>query len=287
MLEKNRYSNTALIDADYILWIACNGNKIQGPNGEPLRKDNKFVYEDKTLEQAINTCDAYMADILNLTHADSYILFLTTGTTFRYTLDNSYKANRIGLEKPLWFHEVKAHMVEQWAAVEVAGLEADDMVVIVKNSLANCFIVAADKDILDCVPGTHFDARKGKVMFIETSFQKAQLNFAKSLLTGDAIDGIKNIKPGYGPKTAEEALNARMEFNNPITSAFLIYITELGEYEGIRRFAKQYQLLKIVDSLETIPNDIKFELPEPTCYNCIESLLSTEEYAIKYSNEDM
>lgn len=272
----NRYSNTALIDADYILWIACNPNKVIGADGHPERKDNKFVYTDKTLEQAINTCDGYMADILNLTHADSYLLFLTTGTTFRYTLDNSYKANRAHLEKPLWFHEVKAHMVEHWSAIEVAGLEADDMVVIVKNSLDNCFIVAADKDILDCIPGIHFDARKGKVMFLETSFHDAQMNFAKSILTGDTVDGIPNLVAGMGPKTAEKELALRLPYNNPITSALLTFITYLGEYEGIRRFARQYQLLKIIDSLQSIPEGITFDIPEPNCWNCIEVILSEE-----------
>lgn len=288
-MQKNRYSNTALIDADYILWIACNPNKVMGPDGHPERKDNKFVYTPKTVEQAINTCDAYMADILNLTHADSYILFLTTGTTFRFTLDSTYKANRLNLEKPLWFHEVKAHMVEQWAAIEVAGLEADDMVVIVKNSLDNCFIVAADKDILDCIPGTHFDARKGKVMFLETTYDNAQFNFAKSILTGDAVDGIPNLIPGMGPKTAEKELEMRMPNNNPVTSAMLTFVFYLGEYEGIKRFARQYQLLKIIDSFESIPKGITFEMPEPTCWNCIEVMLSEEiknELGWEYSQSD-
>lgn len=284
MKQANRYNNTALIDADYILWIACNPNKVLGPDGQPTKKDNKFVYTDKTVEQAINTCDAYMTDILNLTKSDSYILFLTTGTTFRFSLDNSYKANRVGLEKPMWFHEVKAHMVEQWGAIEVPGLEADDMVVIVKNALDNCFIVAADKDILDCVPGTHFDARKTKGLFVETTFKDAQFNFARSLLTGDSIDGIPNLVKGMGPKTAEDELKKRMEFNNPITSAFLTFVYHLGEHEGITRFAKQYQLLKIIDSFEHVPAGIKFEMPDPNCWNCTETMLSADDYQIKYNN---
>lgn len=283
MKQKNRFNNTALIDADYILWIACNPNKVIGPDGHPERADGKFVYTPKTVEQAINTCDAYLADILNLVRADSYILFLTTGTTFRYNLDSSYKANRIGLEKPLWFHEVKAHMVEQWSAIETPGLEADDMVVIVKNSLENCFIVAADKDILDCVPGTHFDARKGKGIFVETPYDQARYNFAKSLLTGDAIDGIPNLIPGMGPKTAEKELDMRIDGNNPITSAMLTFVYYLGEYEGITRFARQYQLLKILENLEQIPKDISFSIPDPTCYNCVESMLSAEDYILKYN----
>jgi 5'-3' exonuclease len=96
------------------------------------------------------------------------------------------------------------------------------------------------------------------------------------LLTGDAIDGIPNLVKGMGPKTAEAELEKRMEFNNPITSAYLTFIYYLGEYEGIKRFARQYQLLKIIENLEQVPKGINFEVPEPTCYNCIEVILSEE-----------
>ena len=275
-MQHNEYINTALIDADYVLWIACNPNKVMNEHGVPQRIDNKYVYTPKTLEEAVATCDAYLEDILNLTHADSHVICLTTGVTFRFKMDNSYKANRIGMEKPLWFHEVKAHLVKDWGAIEVDGLEADDIVCIIKNNLENSFIIAADKDILDCIPGKHFDARKGKVSFIETTKEEAALNFAKSLLTGDSVDGVPNLIKGMGPKTAETELLKRMEFNNTLISAQQIFIYHLGEYEGIKRFARQYQLLKIIDSLEQLPKDITFVMPVPLCYNCVETLMSED-----------
>jgi len=272
----NKFTSTALIDADYIIWIACNPNKVMNQFGHPLKEAGKYVYTDKTLQEAINTCDTYMNDILNITHADSYILYLTTGETFRHKLDDSYKANRVGMEKPLWFKEVKQHLADQWGAIEVEGLEADDLVSITKNYLPNSFIIAADKDVLDCIPGRHFDARKNKSCFIETSREEAIYNFAISLLTGDAIDGVPNLIKGMGPKTAETELLLRMENNNPIISALQVFISYLGQYQGISRFSRQYQLLKILENLEQLPEGVKFAIPEPICFNCVETIISDE-----------
>ena len=289
MKQENKYNNTALIDSDYILFIACNPNKVLDKYGKPLRKDDKYVYQDKTLEQAISTCDSYITDILNVSKADSYLFFLTAGNNFRYQVDVSYKANRTGLEKPLWFNEVRDHMKKEWSAIEVPGLEADDLVVITLNNLENSYIIAVDKDVLDCTPGKHFDARKGKLMFIETTKHYADFAFAKQLLTGDTIDGVPNLIKGMGPKTAETELSTRVEFNiiSPISAAFNIYLQTLGEREGIIRFTKQYHLLKIIDSFESIPKGITFEIPEPDCWNCLETILSREEYELKYLENEI
>lgn len=284
MKQLNRYRNTALIDADFIIWIACNGNKELDLNGIAKKVDGKFVYYDKTLPEALATCDAYLNDILTVTHADSYILFLTTGQTFRAKQDPSYKANRAAFEKPKWFHEVKQHLVDHWDAVEVAGLEADDLVVLTKNSLENCFIIAADKDVLDCIPGRHFDARRTHQNFIETDYQTATFNFAKSLLTGDTVDGVPNLIKGMGPKTAEAELQRRMEYNNPVLAALQIFISNLGEYQGIKRFSNQYQLLKILDNPNQLPEGIEFAIKEPSCFNCVETILSDNFYRLDYAD---
>lgn len=285
MKKANKYKNTALIDADFVLWIACNPNKVKDRWGVPKKEDGKFVYTDKTLEEAIATCDSYITDVLNVTRADSYLLFLTTGQTFRAKLDPTYKANRIGFEKPKWFFEVKAHMVKQWDAIEIAGLEADDLVVITRNHLENTFIVAADKDVLDCVPGRHFDARKGKTEFMTTDYQTARFNFAKSLLTGDPVDGVPNLIEGMGPKTAEKELERRMEFNNPVIAALQIFISNLGEHQGFIRFSNQYQLLKMLENLDQLPEGVRYEIPEPLCWNCVETILSTPFYNLEFGED--
>ncbi len=279
---QNKYNNTAIIDADYIIWIACNPKKIYS-RGIPVLKDNKFVYTDKTVEEAKETCDSYIRDVLAFTKADSYIFYLTTGTTFRYTLDNSYKANRVSMPKPLWFNEVKEHLKNEWDAIEVEGLEADDLAVITKNELSNSFIVAVDKDILNCVPGYHFDAKKGNTKFITTTPQDAEYAFAKSMLTGDSIDGIPNLEKGLGPKTAEKLLSDKMHTHSklsPIIATLGIFVDKLGEHDGILRFYRQYRLLKIIENLAQLPKSISFTIPEPKCYNCVETHFSSEFYQI-------
>lgn len=285
----NRYRNTALIDADFIIWIACNGNKVLDHWGHAKKVDGKYVYTDKILQEAIDTCDGYLNDILNITRADSYVLFLTTGQTFRAKLDSSYKANRIAFEKPKWFFEVKAHLIKNWDAVEVPGLEADDMVRIAANALDNSFIIAADKDVLEGVPGRHFDARRGHLKFVDVDYFTATYNFAKSLLTGDAVDGIPNLIKGMGPKTADAELQRRMEYNNPIIAALLIFISNLGQHEGIKRFANQYQLLKILENESQLPENTKFAVSELqiNCWNCVETILSDDFYKLKYKDDDL
>lgn len=287
MKVANRYSNTALIDADSIMWVAGNGNKVMDRSGHPLKVDNKFVYTEKTLEEAITTCDNYIKDLLNLTKADSYVLFLTTGSTFRVKLDSCYKANRLGMEKPKWFYEVKKHLIDNWDAVEVPGLEADDLVSITKNCLEHCFIIASDKDILKCIPGRHFDARRGQLTFADISYHEASFNFAVSLLIGDAIDGIPNLIKGMGPKTAEAELSRRMEHNNPIISALQIFISNLGLHQGLLRFTNQYQLLKILDTEEQLPEGILFSVRElqVNCWNCVETILSSDFFKLNYKSE--
>lgn len=283
----NSYHNTAVIDADYILWIACNPNKVY-EHGVAKKVDNKFVYTDKTVQEAKDMCDLYLNDILNLTRVDSYILCLTTGVTFRAKFDTSYKANRIGMPRPLWFDEVKEYMIEEWGALSCSGLEADDMVNIIKNNLTNTFIIAADKDVLDCIAGRHFDARRGKVSFIETTEKQANMNFAISLLTGDTVDGIPNLIKGMGPKTAEEMIQLRVDMNliSPLSAAFNIFIQTLGEIDGVARFANQYKLLKMVENLNHLPEGIKFEIPEPQCFHCVETILSSDFYDLYYDENN-
>jgi len=283
MKQENLYNSTALVDADYILWIACNKNKVYDKSGVALRDEGgRLIYTDKTLEEAISTCDSYINDLFRACRADSYIMFLTAYNNFRYGLDPAYKANRTGVEKPMWINEVREHMKIVWGAIEVPGLEADDLVVITLNNLTNSFIVAADKDVLDCTPGRHFDVRKGRVGFITTTTDYADYAFARSVLTGDAIDGISNMKSGYGIKTAEKDLNHLINKQDgdvamtALNAASLIYQKHLGVHDGIIKFAKQYQMLKILDSFYQIPEGINYQIPEPTCFNCTETILTRE-----------
>ena len=283
--HENIFKHTAIVDADPVIWIACNKNKTYDKYNMPIKEDGKLVYTDKTLQEAYDTCDSYITDILFHTKADSYVMYLSTGKpTFRYYIDTSYKSNRAGLEKPMWFKEVKQYLRDKWGAVEVDELEADDLISITKNHLKNSYIIASDKDILDCIPGRHFDARRNRMTWIDVSYPEARYNFARSILTGDSIDGIPNLIKGMGPKTAESELNKRMDYNNPVTCALLTYVSYLGEREGFSRFTNQYMLLKLLDNLNEVPKHLEFKIPSPICFNCVEAILSQPFYNLEYSS---
>jgi len=115
-------------------------------------------------------------------------------------------------------------------------------------------LVSNDKDLLKCIPGKHFNQQKNE--WIETSEQEADYNFAVSLIAGDTTDNIKGLK-GKGVKYAEKLFNDSVIRSILISLAQEAYITQLGEYEGIKEFALNYQLLKM---LEVYPNFPQFEI---------------------------
>lgn len=273
----------AIIDADFITYVATNKMKIY-EYGIP-KKDEKgnFIYRDKTLEEAINTCDSYIYDLLHLCRAKYYIFCLTSRINFRHSIDSSYKANRVGLVRPQWYKEVNKHLKDNWYAFEVTGLEADDLVCIIKNKTPNSFIVAVDKDILFSKPGIHFNARKGVGQFINVSQEQANFEFAKSILIGDKIDGIPNLKKGYGEKSAEKELLASQDLDLKDT-CLKIYQREFGEVEGMYKFMTQVNLLKIIENFDELPEGITFDIPQPICYDCVGEYFSQEQFKININN---
>lgn len=265
----------AVIDGDYIIYIATAKRKILDENNQPLKDDkNRFIYRDITLEEALTTCDSYINDLLHAVGASYFLLCLTAPKNFRYKIASDYKSNRTQ-ERPMWFNEVKQHLKDNWNGFEVEGLEADDLVVILRNNISDSFIVAVDKDILYCIEGTHYSARFGKSEFITTTKEQAEFNFAKSILVGDSIDGIPNIKRGYGPKTAEKELLASTDTDLRET-ALKIYQREYGETEGLFRFMTQINLLKIIENFDELPEGINFVIPKLNCFNCIEDLMDID-----------
>lgn len=270
MKIKNNYSRIAVIDADFITYIGVHPNKVKDKFNNPIKKDGKFIYYNKTEEEAKKSVDNYLNTLLSTMKADGYILCLTKGKSFRVSIDSTYKENRKKLEKPMHYDAVRQHMVERYKASYCELLEADDMVSIVKNELENVMVVAVDKDILFSTEGKFFDARRGQLCELEVSKTEAEYNFAVSLLTGDLIDNISPVLKGVGPVTAKKELDLRIDLQkiSPITAAFNIYIKYLGEIKGVEKFYKHYKLLKIIEKLEDLPENVIFEIPEIQCFNC-------------------
>lgn len=240
----------ALIDADYLMYLVCHN-----------KKDSDHI---KTLDECKQQVDECITAILLSTKATHYICALTMGRGFRYSIFPEYKANRKKLEKPLYFTEVRDYIIEKYKAISHSGLEADDIVNIIKTnndclildglSFDIYFIVSNDKDLL-MLEGIHYNPGKDK--WIDTSREQAEIYFWTSMITGDSSDGIKGI-PGKGVKWAEKLFNNSDNFDRSRSSLVLeAYVDYFGEELGIEEFYKNYKCLKIVNSWEG------FTIPEP------------------------
>ena len=228
---------TILIDADSLLYFEMN-------------KD--------TLEEAIESLDGRIYEMMSKCETENYAGFLTIGKCFRYkeAKTRKYKGNRKHGSKPIIFYALKEYLKQHWKFEYVPELEADDLVAVYSNE--NTVICSPDKDVLYQVKGTHYNYRTAE--FITTSQDEADTFLWKQMLMGDPTDGIPGI-PKVGEKTAETWLN-----NIPLQEMpqFVLekYIEKFGIYEGISKFAETFKLIYILKSKEDVLRETNIELPE-------------------------
>ena len=124
-----------------------------------------------------------------------YKLFLTGKGNFRETEFPSYKANRKGAERPILLPEARQYLQEEYNAVVVDGMEADDAVCI-EQALAlqderNTIIAHLDKDI-DQQAGWHYRwAFRGKPsIFYRITEEQGLQHLYQQALVGDQVDCI-------------------------------------------------------------------------------------------------
>lgn len=249
----------AVIDLDSIIFSAGAPNKKFDENGNPLRVDNKFVYEDKNAEQLIESARFLMSNIISTTNSTHYIALVKGRNTTKARLDinSEYKQNR-KKETPIWFNFIKDYYITEWGAVEVNNIEVDDAVNITRLNIPNSFICAIDKDLLN-LGGYHYNWRKSE--YIDVSSKESEKYFWKSMITGDSVDNIKGI-PNKGSKFADIALAGNSEYRNIVLDLYCKFFKK--EEVGIKEFYKNYFSLKILDSYEGfgIPKPIEIKLNE-------------------------
>jgi 5'-3' exonuclease len=235
-------TNKLLIDADFILWKIL-PNKKQTPEEIEQYGD----YSQRTLEDIQNGLDWFINEkILVPTNADEYIGFIGGYGNFRKELAPiTYKANRVDMELPRWFNEAKEYLVEKWGFIKVDGMESEDAVGITLTQYPDSIVVRVDHD-LDQLEGTHFNPNKEELKII--SEKEAIYNQWKQCLTGcvsDKVAGIPKIGEVKSSKILEE-----IHFTKYQQEVLQQYLNYFGEYEGVKQFSLNYQLLKILREKE-------------------------------------
>jgi len=158
-------------------------------------------------EDAIDKIDEIIEYLLEDTmfepNAELMEVFLTGKGNFRFELVDNYKANRIGVERPIHLQAIRDHMVENWGAVVSEGEEADDLIGIRATQIGPYAVVASiDKDMLQ-IPCIHYNL--WKKTWTKVSEWDGLLFFYEQILTGDKADNIIGLH-GVGPVKAKKVI---------------------------------------------------------------------------------
>ena len=79
--------------------------------------------------------DRMIREILHVTEADTYEIYLSGEDNFRYKIFPEYKANRKDTVKPKWLQACREYLAKEWNAKFAHGCEADDMMAIEQTRL--------------------------------------------------------------------------------------------------------------------------------------------------------
>lgn len=243
----------AILDMDSIAFAMGWGNKIPDGKGDFLREGNRLIYQDKTEEELIASCDTIINDILTkcgCTHYIGFIKGMGTGA-HRYKANPEYKGNR-PKESPKWWSFVKNYLIKNYNVHSVDFIEVDDAVNIARLNIENSFIVAIDKDLLN-LSGNHYNWKTEK--WITTTEDEEEFNFWKDMLTGQIGDNVKGL-PRVGEVTAKRLLLQTPPGYRYSVHVLNIYIEYLEETDGIEQYYKNYNCLKILNYYKD------FKIPE-------------------------
>lgn len=241
MEEEESKKRLCLIDADIILY----------------RTAFAFDKPDSDLEEAKGIVRNYFRQIFLDTRAEHYKAILTGPNNFRKSVSNKYKANRGGT-LPQFLSILRTFMINEFNCQIVGGLEADDVLSILATFPTegpidwdyDITICSVDKDLYQ-IPGMHYNPVTNK--FLTVSEDEAEKFLWVQTLTGDSTDNIEGIK-GVGPKTAIKAFDGV----SPSTYkhvAMTKYIDRYGEREGMQRFIRTYDLVRIMRHADIIADN--------------------------------
>ena len=146
--------------------------------------------------------DRMIREILHVTGADTYEIYLSGEDNFRYTIFPEYKANRKDVVKPRWLQACREYLATEWKARFAHGCEADDLMAIEQMKGNQTIICSIDKDLL-MIPGHHYNFVKNEWTTID--YFGGLKRFYEQLLKGDRSDGIPGVA-GLGEKKAARML---------------------------------------------------------------------------------
>jgi len=137
---------------------------------------------------------------------DKVVLTFTGTKNFRRSVEETYKTQRKKTRKPVGYAALLDWCAEEYEAITIDCLEADDIMgIICSMPGTKAICVSDDKDMMG-IPGKLYRPQGNERMDI--TLEEADAFFLKQALMGDMTDGYAGLK-GCGPKSAEKILGSR------------------------------------------------------------------------------
>ena len=263
--------NVAVIDIDSLIFAMFHPNKVVDAKGVPLKENGKFIYQEKTEDEVISSCDFMMNLVLTNSNADSYIGVVKGSNTIKNKLliDPTYKQDR-DKESPKYWNLCKDHLVRKWNVIEADDYEADEYVNVIRLAVNGAYIVAIDGDLLGLETNDKFHYNWKKNEWIEVSESAARYKFWCDMICG-THNNTKGV-PGKGIKYCEKIFLP--DSDNKTDAAYaMIVINEFIDCfkdDGVDQFYKNYKMNKIPSKIEG------FIIPEPIKYIREDTVMENE-----------
>ena len=233
-----------IIDSGSMLYSATSGIKVLDESGNPIKKDDKFVYTEKSLEDVKYHLDNILLELFSSTNATHFIGFLDYNLkdSRRKKIDARYKSKRVGKPSPMWLSEAKEYLATEYGFYKVQdGWEADDYCKahMEKYKELNPILITVDKD-LRFAEGITIGAKDGTIN-INTSFIE-QKQLAYQLICGDEdLPGLK----GKGKKFCDELFNNTEIEEELFPLVYKEFVKQHGYLEGSIQYYKHFYCLYI------------------------------------------
>ncbi len=208
-----------------------------------------FYSSKETIEDSIFNLKERIDTIVSKTESTHFILCLTGSDCFRYKIYPEYKQTRKESaikypQKLKYLKTLKSLMIEEYNALLIQELEADDVVAYYNYNLPDydTIISSPDKDVIHQLVGTHYNYGKGE--FVTTTQKMGDRFLALQLLIGDVTDNVKGlgIKTDYVKKTY--GLDNRKGIGESTANKILDIMDEKGLHystEILRCYISKYE----------------------------------------------
>ena len=212
-----------------------------------------------------------MANSHGITESELYKIFLSSSTNFRNDISTTGYKKRSG-GKPFHYKNIRETLKGVYGAIEVEGLEADDLMAIEGVSDPdNTIIIGADKDLLQ-VPCWHYLYEYGRV----PSFGPIRVEgygkiwndkklrgygtkfFLAQCIMGDSVDSIIGI-PKHGPAKAVKLLEGTETYEEGLEIVIDAYKETYGE-EGETKLLENGRLLFMTRELDEDNNPVLWSI---------------------------